>query len=486
MANNSILYSYCSPLSVGCPAWANIKRTSTASNGIYSTFDYLTQGTRYVTVFNGVISSIDNLCPVGPGSVIATQSGYGTGIIEVSRGENSITMTPFHTVGRDWIEAKASTDGIYIYAIRNLVVPEAAGKIEKSSNYGASFYPITSGITPTHNPVAIAMDETADTVVVVTQNGYIYYNLSRYNSSFTAATAPGIRNWKAVAVSATGNIIVAAASDGTVWRTTRSQINSSQGWLQSSIGYGGGSTSWTCITMNRDGSVIWLAGNGTHLYLSQNGGYTFIPVQITVTIPGLGSANISSPFNFSNIATDNLGNNTVATVEPSSNSSNLSFIAKSFISDGAVYNQWSWGWGRTGYYPYNNIVNGSWTGLAVSSNAATVYAVNNDPSSGGLYVSQDNASNFYWTGGVKPYSSISYVRNQTCPAYGTVLEQYCDGTTLWTVTATGTCSTFSTSESNSSSCQILSNYVCDCGFGCEAYPNPCYYYGCYDCGGGVV
>jgi hypothetical protein len=483
MANNSTLYSYCSPLSVGCPVWANIKRTSTASNGIYSTFDYLTQGTRYITVYNGVISSIDNLCPVGPGSVIATQYGYGTGIIEVSRGENSVIMTPFHTIGKDWIEAKASTDGVYIYAIRNLVVPEAAGKIEKSSNYGASFYPITSGITPTHNPVAIAMDETADTVVVVTQNGYIYYNLSRYNSSFTAATAPGIRNWKAVAVSATGNIIFAAASDGTVWRTTRSQINSSQGWLQCNIGYGGGSTSWTCITMNRNGSRIWLAGNNTHLYISDDG-YTFIPVQITVTIPNIGS--VSSPFNFSNIATDNLGNNTVATVEPSSNSEQTSFIVKNFIGGSVNYSNWSWGWGRSIYYPYNNVVNGSWTGLAVSSDATTVYAVNNDPSSGGLYFSTDQASNFSFAGGSKNYSSISYVRNQTCPANGTVLEQFCDGTTWTQIIANGSCSTYTTQEYNSPLCPIMENYVCDCGFGCEAYPNPCYYYGCYDCNGGVV
>ena len=467
MASNVTLYSYCSTLNVGCPVWTNPERTVVASSGYYSVFDYLTEGTRYVSVnTSGVVISINNLCPIGPGSVIATLSFYtpgfgelpenaGSGIIEVARGENSTTMTPFHTVYREWIEAKSSTDGQYIYAIRKLIIPESGGRIERSLNSGATFNVISSGVTPTHNPVAISMDETADTVVVVTQNGYIYYNLGTYFTNFNTSTTPGIRDWKAVAVSAAGNVIVAAAADGTVWRTSRSQLvntPNTQGWVQCTI-IGGGANSWTSITMNRLGSVIWLVGNNTHLYLSENSGQSFTPIQITVTVPNIG--NISSPFNFSNIATDNLGNNTVATVEPSSNSSNLGFIAKNFIGGSVNYNNWSWGWGFTGVFPYNNIVNGNWTGLTVSSNAATVYAVNNNVSKGGLYISQDNASTFYYTGGVKPYSSISYIRNQTCPVSGTLLSQYCEGTVLISIYANGSCGTYATTEYNSPSCQPL-------------------------------
>jgi hypothetical protein len=466
MANNATLYSYCSTFNVGCPVWTTPDRTVVANPGIYSAFDYSLQGTRYITVANGVITSINNLCPIGPGSVIATQSLYTTPIfgevpesggiafIEVARGENSTTLTPFHSAGKDWIEAKSSTNGQFIYAIRNLMVPESGGRVERSLDSGATFNIITSGMTPTHNPVAIAMDETADTVVVVTQNGYIYHNLGPYFTNFISSAVPGIRNWKAVAVSAAGNVIIAAAEDGTVWRTTRSQIaqgNTNKGWVQSNVG--GGSNSWTSIAINRLGSVIWLVGNNTHLYLSQNGGLSFVQVPITVTVPNIG--NISSPFNFSNIATDNLGNNTVATVEPSSNSSNLGFIAKNFITGSVNYNNWSWGWGFTGVFPYNNIVNGNWTGLAVSSNAATVYAVNNHPTKGGFYFSQDNASTFYTTGGVSPYTSISYVRNQTCPANGTLLEEYCEGSILISIYANGTCGTYATTEYNSPSCQPL-------------------------------
>jgi hypothetical protein len=474
MANNAILYSYCSTFNVGCPVWTTPDRTVVASPGIYSAFDYSVQGTRYITVANGVITSIDNLCPVGPGSVIATISGYNTGIIEVSRGENSTSMTPFYTLGRDWIEAKSSTNGVYIYAIRNLIVPESGGRIERSLDSGATFNIISSGVTPTHNPVAISMDETGDTVLVVTQNGYIYYNLGPYYTNFSSSTTPGIRNWKAVAVSAAGNLIIAAAEDGTVWRTSRYQLvntPNTQGWVQSNVG--GGSNSWTSIAMNRLGSVIWLVGNNTHPYLSTDGGQTFIQVPITVTIPNIGT--ISSPFNFSNIATDNLGNNTVATVEPSSNSANLSFIAKNFIGGSVNYNNWSWGWGYTGYYPYNGMPNGNWTGLTVSSNAATIYAVNNHPTQGGLYISQDNASNFYFTGGVKSYTSISYIRNQTCPANGTVLDQYCDGTSWIQVFANGTCGTYTTVDYNSPNCQSLE---------CNAYSVSDFGYVSYvDCNG---
>jgi hypothetical protein len=442
---------------VGCPVWTNPERTVVAGSGYYSVFDYYTGGTRYISVnTSGVVISINNLCPIGPGSIIATISGYNTGIIEVARGENSTTMTPFYTLGRDWIEAKSSTDGQYIYAIRNLVVPESGGRVERSLDSGATFNVISSGITPTHNPVAIAMDETADTVVVVTQNGYIYHNLGTYFTNFRTSTTPGIRNWKAVAVSAAGNIIVAAAADGTVWKTTRGQLAQNAGtlgWVQSNVG--GGSNSWTSIAMNRSGTVIWLVGNNTHLYFSQDGGSSFAVIPITVTIPNI--ANISSPFNFSNIATDNLGNNTVATIEPSSNSANLSFIAKNFIGGSVNYNNWSWGWGFTGVFPYNNIVNGNWTGLTVSSNAATVYAVNNHPSQGGLYISGDNASSFNRIDIAKPYSSITYVRNQTCPANGTVLEQYCDGTTWTQVIANGSCGTYITQDYNSYLCQTECN-----------------------------
>ena len=74
----------------------------------------------------------------------------------------------------------------------------------------------------------------------------------------------------AVAVSAAGNVIIAAASDGTVWRTSRNQLvqnTGNLGWVQSNVG--GGSNSWTSIAMNRLGSVIWLVGNNTHLYFDK-------------------------------------------------------------------------------------------------------------------------------------------------------------------------------------------------------------------------
>lgn len=471
MASNVTLYSYCSTLTVGCPVWTNPERTIVAGSGYYSVFDYQTEGTRYISVnTSGIVISINNLCPIGPGSIIATQSGYGTGIIEVARGENNTVLTPFYTAGRDWIEAKSSSNGQYIYVIRNFIVPESGGRVERSLDSGVTFNTITTGITPTHNPVAIAMDETADTVVIVTQNGYIYHNLGTYFTDFRTSFTPGIRNWKAVAVSAAGNVIIAAAADGTVWRTSRSQLAQNAGtlgWVQANVG--GGSNSWTSIAMNRLGTVIWLVGNNTHLYLSQDGGQNFVAVPITVTIPNIG--NVSSPFNFSNIATDNLGNNTVATVEPSSNSANLSFILRNFIGGSVNYNNWSWVWGYTGIYPYNNIVNGNWTGITVSSDATTVYAVNNHPTQGGLYLGlyvwRDDLATFYQISGSKPYSSITYVRSQTCPANGTVLEQYCDGTTWTQVIADGSCGTYITQEYNAYLCQssVCNTYsVSDFGY----------------------
>ena len=449
MANNSTIYTYCSTLAVGCPVWNNPERTLIANPGIYSIFDYNTQGTRYVTVGNGTITSIDNLCPIGPGSVIATVSGYGTGIIEVTRGDDSTIFTPFHTIGRDWIEARSSNNGQIILAIRNLVVPEQAGKVEASFNYGVTFSNISSGIDPSHDPIALGLSAGGGTRIVATSSGYVYHNLGTTppnGNYFKPQTSIGFRNWTAIAMNAFGNIVIAAANDGTVWRYV-----SGDNWVQSSVG--GGSNSWTCLAMNYSGSVIWLAGNNTHLYRSTDGGQTFIQIPITVTIPNVG--NISSPFNFSNLATDNLGNNSVATIEPSSNSANLGFIAKNFIGGSVNYDNWSWAWGFTGYYPYNQIPNGSWTGLAVSSNAATIYAANNS-TQGGIYISQDSGNYFYNSTYVKPYSSVNYVAAQNCPANGTLLSQYCDGTTWTQVYANGGCGTYTTVEYNSPNCQSQS------------------------------
>lgn len=451
MANNSTLYSYCSTLTVGCPVWHNPERTITANPGIYSVFDYLTEGTRYITVANGVVTTINNLCPIGPGSVIATTSGFGSGIIEVSRGENSVTMTPFNTVGRDWIEAKSSSNGMYIVAIRNFMIPEAAGKVEFSYDYGKTFSNYSGGLDPAHNPSAVDMStvNNAYAIILGTSNGYLYHNFTT-NFTFVPQTNLGIRNWTAVAINASTNIAVAVASDGAVYRFYNNT------WAASNVGVSG--MAWTSVAMNYDGSVIWIAGNNTHLYRSTDGGRNFVQIPITVTIPNVG--NISSPFNFSNLATDNLGNNTVATVEPSSNSAGLSFIAKNFIGGSTNYNNWSWGWGYTGYYPYNTSAtpNGNWTGLTVSSNAATIYAVNNHSSQGGLYVSTDNGSYFYRAGGLKSYSSISYVATQNCPANGTLLQEYCDGTTWTQVYANGSCGTYTTVEYNSANCQQCSTY----------------------------
>jgi hypothetical protein len=462
MASNAILFSYCSTLNVGCPVWTDPERTTAAPNGIYSSFNYLTQGSNYITVSNGLVSSINNICPIGPGSVLATTSGYGTGIIEASRGENSTGFNPFYTLGRDWIDIKSNSTGSYIVAIRNLVIPEGGGKVELSTDSGATFNNISNGISGTHNPTCLAMSQNGYYVVVGT-SAYIYHNIQPLpaGDNFRASTSAGIRNWKGVAMNTSGTLMVAIAADGTVWRSSLSQISASNSWTQSNTGTSG--ISWTSITMNASGSVIWIAGNNSHLYLSTDSGATFAQVPITINVPGIG--NISSPFNFSNIATDNLGNNTVATIEPGAAYGNISFIIKNFIGGAVNYNNWSWSWGYTGIYPNNNNVNGSWTGLAVSSNAATIYAANNDSVRGAMYVSGDNGASFYAVTNVRPYSSVTYVRNASCPANGTLLEQFCDGSTWNRVYADGSCGTYTTVEYNSPNCQVCSTYsVSDYGY----------------------
>ena len=70
----------------------------------------------------------------------------------------------------------------------------------------------------------------------------------------------------------------------------------------------------------------------------------------------------------------------------------------------------------------------------------------------------------------------------SCPSYQTLLSTYCDGTTLYGTYADGYCGTFDEIlEFNSNSCGY-SSYYCTCyNYECDPYPNPCYYYGCYEC-----
>lgn len=76
--------------------------------------------------------------------------------------------------------------------------------------------------------------------------------------------------------------------------------------------------------------------------------------------------------------------------------------------------------------------------------------------------------------------------NGTCLPYGTFINTICYGYDLYYIRANGSGGTYEEFiESNSTTCGYTGGgpggYSCNCGWGCEAFANPCYYYGCSTC-----
>ena len=72
----------------------------------------------------------------------------------------------------------------------------------------------------------------------------------------------------------------------------------------------------------------------------------------------------------------------------------------------------------------------------------------------------------------------------SCPAANIYIDQYCSGYDLIYEYTDGECGIYGVvQEYNSFTCGYNAgeNNYCDCGFGCEQFPNPCYYYGCNEC-----
>jgi hypothetical protein len=73
-----------------------------------------------------------------------------------------------------------------------------------------------------------------------------------------------------------------------------------------------------------------------------------------------------------------------------------------------------------------------------------------------------------------------------CPAYGTYVGAFCSGCAYYYIYADGYCSTYNQLVNPSDpSCgpNCGGGYLCQppWSYECSIYPNPCYYYGYYDC-----
>lgn len=85
-----------------------------------------------------------------------------------------------------------------------------------------------------------------------------------------------------------------------------------------------------------------------------------------------------------------------------------------------------------------------------------------------------------------PYSISNFYGYSACPAYGTFLYAFCSGCAYYYNYADGTCGSYNQLiNASDPSCgqNCGGGYYCQDPyfFECSLYPNPCYYYGYYDC-----
>jgi len=112
--------------------------------------------------------------------------------------------------------------------------------------------------------------------------------------------------------------------------------------------------------------------------------------------------------------------------------------------------------------------------------ASTALAGANTPTAGSLFGLAVNPINK-----IAPHRISEWYGYSNCPPYGEFVTSYCLGCDLYFTYTDGSCGTFDQFiESNSSICGGGcggGGYLCDCGFGCSLYNDPCFFFGCSEC-----
>lgn len=453
-------YSYCSTLTYGCPVYNDIKRTSPYTSGYLSA---VVSGVNYYyrTDQAGIIGEI-GVCPSEDFTQYATVDG---GYLKKSNDSGLSWFNSFASAGTsDWKKVDVSQGGQYVFVIDSHYVL-------RSANYGSEFsfegVKFNLGVTYTD----IAVSRSGQYVILVEDTGYIWTS-SDYGINWTARTAAGSRQWKKCSISGNGQYMLASAGNH-------------HNRLYRSGDYG---VTWGPVS---DTYYYWdsaISDTGQYQIAIRNSGYIY-PYSSYVAISnnyGLTWSNETSGTSGYYVSVDISGTGQYTFATTTTNAMAVKRNAN---------------YGLAGY----------WSSVSILTNVGDINSIDLSSSSSGktvlvsypeninngyLFISRDYGASFTridgfdsageqnWASVVIAPTSISGGGGPSCPAANIYIDQYCSGYDLIYEYTDGDCGIYGVvQEYNSFTCGYNAgeNNYCDCGFGCEQFPNPCYYYGCNEC-----
>jgi photosystem II stability/assembly factor-like uncharacterized protein len=443
-------YSNCSSLAINCPVWNDVKRTSPYVNGTIS------DGTTYYrTNSSGIISEVGS-CPTEAFIQYAT---INNNYLKKSNDSGISWFTAFANAGTsNWIKVDVSQNGQYVFVIDS-------NYVLRSSNYGSEFSFSSVRYTNTTAFRDIAVSRSGQYVILAEETGYILTS-NDYGINWTARTSPGSRTWRHCSISGNGQYMLATAGNNhnRLYRSgdygvTWAPVSDSWFYLDSAISDSG---QYQAVIRN-DG---WLGGGWqSHIAMSNNYGLTWqnetpgnVATYKSVDISGTGQYVVAGTTN----ATRGVRkNNNYGVAGSWSNTAIAMPDPSNFYGDG----------------------------ISISSSGQTVLVADwGNFGTNYLYISRDYGVSFTGvvTEGSQNWSSVVIAPTtsggSSCPPSGIQDgDAYCSGVNYVALFTDGNCGTYEgVIYYNYSGCGF-SQYYCDCGYGCDPYPNPCYYYSCNEC-----
>lgn len=449
-------YSYCSTLAINCPVYNDIKRTSLYTNG------YLSDGTTYYKTNSSGIIFETGTCPTEAFTQYATVSGN---YLKKSNDSGTTWYTAFANAGTsDWSKVDVSQNGQYVFVIDSHYVL-------KSSSYGSEFSFSSVKYSSSTTFRSIAVSNTGQYVILVEETGYIWTS-NDYGVNWTSRTSAGNRGWRTCSISGNGQYMLASAGNN-------------HNRLYRSADYG---VTWAVVS-----TAYWywdsaISDTGQYQIVIRNDGYIY-PYSSYICVSsdyGITWANMSPWLGgyHRSVAVSSTGQYMVV-------AGNRLFYNTSY----GVSQQWAECSLTSGTGLTTGDGNFEAAGIAISSSGNTVIVADNSYSSNNYLYKSINHGQSYTkidssaSAGSQNWTSVVIAPETTgggasCPPSGIqVGDAYCNGYDWVALFTDGLCGTYEgVIYYNYSGCGYSSGYSCNCGWGCEPYPNPCYYYGCSDCG----
>jgi hypothetical protein len=465
-------YSYCSTLALSCPVYNDIKRTSIYADGYLSA---VVSGVNYYyrTNSTGIINEV-GVCPTEDFTQYATVGGS---YLKKSNDSGLSWYNSFVSAGpANWVKVDVSENGQYVFVTDGSYVL-------KSSGYGSEFSFNSVKAASSSYFTDIAVSRSGQYVVLAESKpsnssspGYIWVS-NDYGVNWTAKASIGSREWKNVSISGNGQYMLASAGNNhdRLYRSTNYGVSwSVAGSAATDVYYYQGSaisdTGQYQVVIRNDGWIgggwqSWIAVSNNYGISWQNTTAGNAGRYLSVDISGTGQYVVAAT------------TNTTFGVRKNNN------------------------YGVAGYWSNTGITtpdSNFWgIGVSISSSGKTVLVADADGYSNNyLYLSRNYGASYVrvdgsssagsqnWTSVVIAPTALGGGTGPSCPAANIFVDQYCSGFDLINQYTDGNCGIYGTvQEYNSLTCGYNAgeNYYCDCGFGCEQYPNPCYYYGCSEC-----